>query len=41
MRRSGVFSELVLAEVVDELLEPVACRLRGLQEADVSVFSSG
>jgi hypothetical protein len=42
MRGSGVFSELVfVAVVVDGLLEPVACRLRGLARVDVSVFSSG
>jgi len=42
MRDSGVFSELVFVEVAaDDLLEPVACRLRGLAGAEVSVFSSG
>jgi len=42
MRDSGVFSELLFVEVtVDDLLEPVTCRLRGLAGAEVSVFSSG
>lgn len=39
---SGVFSELVFVEVVvGDLSEPVACRLRGLEEAEVSVFPPG
>lgn len=41
MEGPGVFSELVLVEVVvDDLLEPVAWRLRGLKEVEVSVFLS-
>jgi hypothetical protein len=39
---SGVFSELVcVAAEADDLVEPVACRLRGVAGVEVSVFSSG
>ena len=42
MRRSGVLSELVFVAVpVDDLFEPVACRLRGVAGVEISVFSSG